>query len=123
MNTERLFQTINSVNRVSINAAVTNCCYKSALKKEEKEHIPTPVDHRSLAIVEPEEVEMLTSSPNPAQRNLMMRSEAKFRVLQKKVHMTQSCEKALFQYLVAARNRNQVRPDGEDGWRQITPLC
>ena len=86
-------------------------------------HIPTPVDHRILAIVEPEEVEMLTSSPNLAQGNLMMRSEAKFKVLEKKVRMTQLCEKALFQYLVTAGNRYKVRPDGEDGCGRITPWC
>ena len=67
MNTELLFQTVNSVNQVSIYAAVTNWCYKFALKKKEKEHIPTSVDHRMLTIVEPEEVKMLTSSPNLAQ--------------------------------------------------------
>ena len=33
MNTELLFQTINSLNQVSINAAVTNWCYNFALKK------------------------------------------------------------------------------------------
>ena len=38
--------------------------------------------------VEPEEVDMLKSSPNLAQGNLMMQSEAKFRVLEKKVHVT-----------------------------------
>ena len=37
-----------------------------------------------MASVEPEEVEMLISSPNHAQGNLMMQSEAKFRVLEKK---------------------------------------
>ena len=41
MNTELIFQTINSVNQVSIYAAVTNWCYKFALKKDDKEHIPT----------------------------------------------------------------------------------
>ena len=65
---------------------------------------------------------MLTPSPNLVQGNLMMQGEAKFRVLEKKVHMTQLCQKALFQYLVRARSRYQVRTDGEDGWRHITSL-
>ena len=115
-NTELLFQTINSVNQVSIYAAVTNWCYIFALRMEEKEHIPIPVDNRVMAVVDPEEVDMLISSPNLAQGNLMMQNEAKFRVLEKKVHMTQSCEKALFQYLVTTGSRYQVRPDAEDGW-------
>ena len=54
------------------------------------------MDHRILAIVELEEVEQLTSSPNLAQGNLMMRTKAKFKVLEKKVQMTQLCEKTLF---------------------------
>ena len=107
MNTELLFQKINSVNQVS-----TNWCYKFALKKNEK-HISTPVDNRILAIVEPEEVEMLISSPNRAQGNLMVQSEAKFRVLEKK------CEKALFQHLVTAGNCYRVRPGDDDGWGKL----
>ena len=76
-----------------------------------------------MAVVEPEEVDMLISSPNLAQGNLMMQNEAKFRVLEKKVRMTQLCEIAFFHDLVTAGSRYQVRPDGENGWRQITPLC
>ena len=41
LNTDLTFQTINSVNQVSTHAALTNCCYNFALKKEEKEHILT----------------------------------------------------------------------------------
>ena len=89
MNTEQLFQTINSVNQVSIYGVVTNWCHNFVLKEEEREHIPTPMDNRIMAHVELEEVEMLISSPNEAQGNLMMHNEAKFKVLEKKVHMTQ----------------------------------
>ena len=46
-----------------------------------------------MADVEPEEVEMLISSPNQAQGNLTMQNEAKFRVLEKKVHMTHYVKK------------------------------
>ena len=81
------------------------------------------MNNRITAVVEPEEVEMLISSPNLAQGNLMMQNEAKFRVLEKKVRMTPLCEKAFFQYLVTAGNRYQVQPDEEDGWGQITLLC
>ena len=116
MNTELSSPAINSLNQVSIYAAVTNWCYKFALE-EEKEHIPTLVDHRILAIVEPEEVEMLTSSPNLAQGNLMMRSEAKFKVLEKKGHMTQLCEKPyskiLSQQEIATKFDQMVKTDGD----------
>ena len=53
----------NSVKQVSVYVAVTNWCYNFALKKEEKEHVPTPVNNRIMAVVEPEEVDMLISSP------------------------------------------------------------
>ena len=36
-----------------------------------------------------------------------MQNEAKFRVLEKKVHL----------------KFHQVRPDGQDGWGEITPFC
>ena len=89
MNTELSFQINHSLNQSSIHAIVTNWCYKCAMKKEERENIPTPVVNRIMANVEPEEVEMFISSPNQAKGNFMMQSEAKFRVLEKKVHMTQ----------------------------------
>ena len=41
-NTEPILQTINSVNQVSIYAAVTNWSYKFALQKAEKTHSHTP---------------------------------------------------------------------------------
>ena len=77
------FQTVHFANQVSVYAAVTNWCHKFALQKEEEEHIPTPVDNRILPIVEPEDVEMLISSPNQAQGKLMMQNEAKFRAFGK----------------------------------------
>ena len=67
MNTELLFQTVNSVNQISVFAAITDWCVQHALTNEEKEHVAIPVDIRILAMVEPEEVDMLISSPNVAQ--------------------------------------------------------
>ena len=46
-----------------------------------------------MAVVEPEEVNMLISSPNQAQGHLMMQIETRLRVLENKDHMTQLCEK------------------------------
>ena len=81
---------------------------KFALKKEEREHILTPVDNRIVAYVEPEEVEMLISSSNQAQGNLMMQNEAKIRVLEQKVHMTQLCEKKSFIPISLTRWRRRM---------------
>ena len=66
MNTEQKIQTINSMNQVSIYAAVSNWCYNFVLK-EEKKHNLTQVNNRIMAVVEPEEVDMLISFPNQAQ--------------------------------------------------------
>ena len=111
VNTELLSQTIYSVNQVSVYAGVSNWCYKFALKEEE-----------SNTFLHPWIIELWLLWKPKVQKNLMMQSEAKFRVLEKKVHMTQLCEKPLFQYLVTAGSRYQVRPDGEDGWWQITSM-
>ena len=104
------------MNQVSIYVAITNWCYNFALKKEEKEHLPTPVDNRIMAVVEPEEVAMLISSLNLAQENLMMQKEAKFRVLEKMVHMTQLCEKPysniLSQQGIATKFDQMKKTDG-----------
>ena len=40
-----------------------------------------------------------------------------------KIQLTQLCDKAYFQNLVAAGKQHKIRPDGDDGWRTITPLC
>ena len=53
--------------------------------------------------MQPEEVEILVSPPNLAIGN-KMHGDMRFRILEKKVHMTQLCEKALLQLLVLAVN-------------------
>ena len=96
--------------------------YKFALKEENNTFLhPWIID--LWDVLEPEKVDMLISFPNLAQGNLMIQNQAKFRILEKKVRMTRLCEKALLQDLVTAKSRYQVRPDGKDGWGQITPLC
>ena len=115
MNAELLFQIFNSVNQVSIHAACYELVLQFGSEGRGKRTHSTPMDNRIPAIVEPEEVEMLISSPNRAQGNLMMQNEAKCRVLEKNFYMTQLSGKALFQHLVTAGSRHQVRPDGEDG--------
>ena len=58
---------------------------------------------------------MLVTPPNLARGNKMQGS-ASFRILEKRVQMTQLCAKALFQHLVAAGKQYEVRPNGNDGW-------
>ena len=68
-------------------------CYELVLQicfeEGKQEHVPTPVDNRITTVVEAEDLDLLISSPKLAQGNLMMHNEAKFRVLEKKVRMTQ----------------------------------
>ena len=71
MNSELLFQTVYSVNQLSVNASVTDSCHQFALTKKEKEQVAILVDN---GMVEPEEVEMLVSPPNLAVGNKMQGS-------------------------------------------------
>ena len=59
------------MNQFSACAAVTDWCYRFALTKEEKEQVAILVDNGILAMVEPEEMEMLVSPPNLALGNKM----------------------------------------------------
>ena len=61
--------------------------------------------------------------PPTQARNRMREKALSFDELAGKIHLTQLCEKAYFQYLVAARNQYKIRPTGDDGWRTITLLC
>ena len=89
--TELLFQTLNYENQVSIYAVVTNCCYNFALKKNEKEHILTPVNNRIMDVVEPEEVDMLVSSPNQAQESFMVGKEGSHDPIMRQGLIPKSC--------------------------------
>ena len=46
-----------------------------------------------------------------------------FQTMEKKIQLTQHCEKAFFQHLVIARNCCKIRPNAHDGWGTVTPLC
>ena len=41
----------------------------------------------------------------------------------KNIHLAQLCEKTFFQHLVIAGNYYKIRPDEDDGWGTIAPLC
>ena len=119
INAELLFQKNHSVNHINIYAAITDWCYQLGLTNEEKERVATPVDNGPLTMMDPEEVEMMVS---PALGN-KMHGDMRFRTLDKMVHMTQLCAKALFQHLVPAGNFCIIKPDGDDGWEDFIPLC
>ena len=65
-NTELLFQTVHSVNQLSVYGAVANWCYQFGLTEEEKGRVAILVDNKIWTMVEPEEVELLASPPTHA---------------------------------------------------------
>ena len=73
-------------------------------------------------MVEPEEVELLVSLPTQARGNWMQEGALSVQTLEKKIQLPQLCEKAFFQLLVIAWKKYKIRPDGDDGWGEITPL-
>ena len=64
------------------------------MTNEEKERANLPLKNWFAPMVEPEKVEMLVSLPTLTLGNEMQGS-ASFRVLEKKIQMTQLCEKSL----------------------------
>ena len=80
------------------------------------------MDNKILTMVELEEVQLLVSPPTQAPGNREQGNVLCFKAQAGKIQLTQSCEKAYFQYRVAAGKQYKNRPDGDDGWRTITPL-
>ena len=64
LSTEFLFQTIHSVNQLSVYGAVANWCHQFGLTEEEKGRVSTPVDNKISTKLKPEEVQLLVSPPN-----------------------------------------------------------
>ena len=77
------------------------------------------VDNKILTMVEPEEVESLVSPQTQAPGKRMQGSKH----FKRRYRPHNSVKKAFFQYLVIARKKYKIRPDDDDGWREITPFC
>ena len=95
------------MNQLSVYATVTDWCYQFGLTDEEKERVSIALDNWVLPMVKTQEVEMLVSPPNLTPGN-RMQGNTSFRVLEKKIQMTQLCDKALFQHLGTAGNLLQI---------------
>ena len=85
--TELLFQTIHSVNQISIYAATADWCHQFGWTDEERERVAVLVDKGVFTVVETEEIEMLMSLPNLALGNKIY-GGARFRILEKRIQMT-----------------------------------
>ena len=117
VNTELLFQTVHSVSQISVFAAVTDWCYQFGLINEEQ--VAIPVDTGISTMVEPNEVEMLVSPPNLALGN-KMQGGASFRILGKRVQMTQFCKT---KSLIPASCDSRKLLHNSTRRRIFTPLC
>ena len=71
MKTKLLFQTIYSVNQLSVYGAVANWCYQFGSTEEEKGRVNFFVDSKMLTKLKPEEVRLLVSPPKRATGNRM----------------------------------------------------
>ena len=69
---------------MEIKSVITRLLRIGVTRRKEK-HLHTLVKNRIMAVVEPEEVDLLIYSPNLAQGSLMMQSEANFRVLERRI--------------------------------------
>ena len=123
-NTELLFQIIHSVNQLSIYGAVTNWCEQFGLTEEEngKEMPKESVTKDVLTCVKSQEVKLLVSPAKPASGNSMQENIHDFESLDEMIQFTKVCELALFEHRVTAW-RLQTRPDEDDGFGQLIPLC
>ena len=123
MNTELLFQTISSANQLSVFGAVANRWHQFGSTEEEEGRANFSVDNKMLTSLQQEGGQLLVFLPTVAIGNRMQEKVLSFDELAGEIQLTQLCEKANFQYLVAAGKQPKVRPNGDDGWRTITLLC
>ena len=122
-NTELLFQTVHSVNQLSIYGAAANWCKQFGLAEEEKGRDILSADKKMLTSIPPEEVQLLVSLPTMALGNGMRENIVRFETLSSSIQLTQLCEKAHFQHRVTAGKKYKTRPHGDDSWRTVTTLC
>ena len=70
-----------------------------------------------LTSIVTEELQLLLSPPTMAPGNRMRENILNFETLSSRIHLTQQCAKAYFEYRVTAGKKYKTRPNGDDGWR------
>ena len=113
-NTELLFWTLRSVNRLSIYGAVSNWCEQFGLTEEEKgqEKPQESVTKDALTCVKSQEVKLLASPPKLAFGSSLQENIHDFESLDEKIQFTSVCELALFKHRVSAGRKYKTRLDG-----------
>ena len=76
-----------------------------------------------LTSLQPEEVQRLVLFRHEQLETGCKKESLSFDELAGKIQLTQLCEKTCFQYLVASRKTDNIRPLADDGWGTMTSLC
>ena len=118
-NTELLFQTVHSVNQLSVYGAVANWCHQFAWTEEEKGQVGIIVDNFMLTIVEAEEMELLVSLRHKRLEIGCREAQCASKPWKRKYSLHNFVKKPR----VTAAETCKIRPDGDDGWRETNPLC
>ena len=110
-----MFRIIHSVNQLSIYGEVANWCKQFGLPEEEKgqERQKESVTKSFLTSVKSQEVKLL----------VFLSKVGDFESLSQTIQFTRVCEDASFGHRVPAGMNHKTRPDEDDGFWQIIPLC
>ena len=127
-NTELLFQTNHSVNQLSIYGAVSNWCEQFGLTENEMGQEKRlgkgeSVTRGVLTSVKSQEVNLLTSSPRSASGSSLREKIQDFESLSDTIRIARVCEDVILVHRVSAGMSYKSRPDEDDGFGQIIPLC
>ena len=93
MNTELLFQTIHSVNQLSVYAAVANWCHQFGLAEGEKGRASVAVDNKILTMGGTRRSDIIGISSDSGTWNRMQEGAMSFQTLERKIQLPQLCEK------------------------------
>ena len=129
-NTELLFRTIHSANKLSVYGAVSHWCEEFGRTPHEKEDtsdkFASKENEEILKMLNPQEVNSLVRTPrngSPASENGLRESLRNFESLSKTNQFTRICENASFKHRVSAGMRYKTSPDVNDGFGDFTTAC
>ena len=69
------------------------------------------------------EVQLLVSPPEMASGNSLQENILSFEALSDKIQFSKLCEDAWLEHRVSAGMKYKIRPDEDDGYGQLVPLC
>ena len=129
LQSEPLFRIIHSVNQPSIYGGVSNWCEQFGLTEDEKGTRKNSRQRRIREESNTEESEFTRSelfgifSKTGIWKQLAKKNIQDFESLSETVQFTTVCEDASFWYKVSAGVSYKTKPDEDDGFGQMFPLC